>query len=286
MRGIINFINGEGIEIKMYNNPYMYPYQYPYYVNAPRYNYRIQPGYWTFPNESSFYFFHSFNGDRSIMLKDYGTKPFVININEATKQNNTYRTAIWTGTHLQTTLMSIDVGDDIGLEIHPEVDQFLRIEQGQGIVQMGKSKNNLNFERNVYDDYAIFIPAGTWHNVTNTGNTPLKLYSIYAPPNHPFGTVHVTKADAISSEKGNSHGNRKPVISGKTPDEWIQYTEFLVNKGLEDVKRGINSMHILQEFILMGVLVGKGYSPEKAYETVEEWERSGESKLLQQSKNM
>ena len=63
-------------------------------------------------------------------------------------------------------------------------------------------------------------------------------------------------------------------------------SEFLVNEGLEDVKRGINATHILQEFILMGILVGKGYSPEMAYETVEEWERTGESKLLQQSKNM
>ncbi|WML48620.1 ferritin-like domain-containing protein [Neobacillus sp. PS3-34] len=72
----------------------------------------------------------------------------------------------------------------------------------------------------------------------------------------------------------------------KTPDEWIRYTEFLVNEGLKDLKRGINSTHVLQEFILMGVLVGKGYSPEKAFETVEEWEKTGKSKLLQQSKSM
>ncbi|CRH76317.1 Uncharacterised protein [Chlamydia trachomatis] len=102
-----------------------------------------------------------------------------------------------------------------------------------------------------------------------------------------MGTVHVTKEDAIAAEEGYGHGNGDTtVISGKTPDEWIRYTEFLVKEGLEDVKRGINATHILQEFILMGVLVGKGYSPEKAYETVEEWERTGESKLLQQSKNM
>lgn len=149
---------------------------------------------------------------------------------------------------------------------------------------MGKSKNNLNFKRNVYDDSAIFIPAGTWHNLINTGNSPLKLYSIYAPPNHPFGTFHVSKADAMGAEEG--HGNGNTDVFGRTPDEWIQHTEYLVNEGLEDVKRGINATHILQEFILMGVLVGKGYSPERAYETVEEWERTGESKLLQKSKNM
>ncbi|MFB1052244.1 cupin domain-containing protein [Paraliobacillus sp. JSM ZJ581] len=272
----------------MYGMPYMYPYQ-PYYVNVPIYNDGRQLVYSTFPNNSEntnrLDSFRSSNINGKTQLKDYGSNPFVVNINEATRQNNTYRTALWTGTHLQVTLMSIDVGDDIGLEIHPNVDQFLRIEQGQGFVQMGKNKNNLNFERNVYDDSAIMIPAGTWHNVTNTGNTPIKLYSIYGPPNHPFGTVHVTKADAVM-EEGHAQNNKGTVIYGKTPDEWIKYTEWLVNEGLEDVKRGINTTHILQEFILMGVLVGKGYSPEKAYETVEEWERTGESKLLQQSKNM
>ena len=254
------------------------------------YYYGRHSGYWNIPVEveqvNSFGSSHSSNGDVSISLKDYGAEPFVVNINQAAKQNSNYRTALWTGTHLQATLMSLNVGEDIGLEMHPDVDQFLRIEQGQGIVQMGASKENLNFERNVYDDSAIFLPAGTWHNLTNTGNIPLKLYSIYAPPNHPIGTVHASKADALASEESHGHDDGNTVISGRTPDEWVKYTEFLVNEGLEDVKRGINARHILQEFILMGVLVGKGYSPEKAYETVEGWERTGESKLLQQSKNM
>ncbi|KAB8139373.1 cupin domain-containing protein [Gracilibacillus oryzae] len=135
------------------------------------------------------------------MIMDYGQQPFVVNINNITKQNRTFRTAVWTGDHLQLTLMSIAVGEDIGLEMHPDVDQFLRIEQGQGIVYMGQNKNNLNFARYVSDDTAIIIPAGTWHNVVNTGNIPLKLYSIYAPPNHPFGTVHQTKGDAMASEE-------------------------------------------------------------------------------------
>ncbi len=193
----------------------MYRYQYPYYANVPMYNYGRQSVYWTIPNEieytNRFDFFRFSNGDGSISLKDYGSETFVVNINKAVKQNNTYRTALWTGKHLQVTLMSINVGEDIGLEIHPNVDQFLRIEQGQGIVQMGKSKDNLNFQRNAYDDFAIMIPAGTWHNVTNTGNIPLKLYSIYAPPNHPFGTVHVTKADALAMEEDYSHGNRNTI---------------------------------------------------------------------------
>nr|WP_256243726.1 cupin domain-containing protein [Bacillus sp. V3B] len=138
-------------------------------------------------------------------LKDYGSQPFVVNIDEVTRQNNTYRTALWTGSNLQVTLMSIDVGDDIGLEVHPTTDQFIRIEEGQGLVQMGDSKDNLDFEEQAYDDYAIMIPAGKWHNVTNTGNKPLKVYAIYAPPEHPYGTVHETKAIAMASEENEYH---------------------------------------------------------------------------------
>jgi len=129
-------------------------------------------------------------------IKDYGSDPFVINIEDATKRNNNFRTALWTGQHLQITLMNINVGESIGLESHPNLDQFIRIEQGIGLVQMGDNKNNLNYERKVYDNYAIVIPAGKWHNLTNIGNVPIKLYSIYAPPNHPKGIVHKTKEDA------------------------------------------------------------------------------------------
>lgn len=263
----------------MYYFAHGYPSLTPYYVNVPM-------NYYNNVHANQYALHHALNEYKDMLLKDYGPNPFVININEATKQNNTYRTALWTGNCLQVTLMNLNPGEDIGLEMHPDVDQFIRIEHGQGITQMGMSKENLNITRNVGDDSAIIVPAGIWHNLTNTGNIPLKLYSIYAPPNHPFGTVHPTKADAMAAEQENGHGNGNTVISGKTPDEWVRYTEFLVNEGLEDVATGINATHILQEFILMGVLVGKGFSPEKAYETVEEWERTGKSKLLQQSKNM
>lgn len=128
-------------------------------------------------------------------IKDYGPEPFEVNIEEITKRNNTFRTALWTGEHMQLTLMSIPVGECIGLEVHPDTDQFIRIEQGDGLVQMGADKNNLNFERRVYSDFAFIIPAGKWHNLTNIGNIPIKLYSIYAPPKHPRGTVHIIKAD-------------------------------------------------------------------------------------------
>ncbi|KZZ84692.1 cupin domain-containing protein [Bacillus sp. SJS] len=183
---------------------YMFPYPFqPYYhyANVPMYMNVRQPVSWMVPDHSNrLCACQSPKGRIKIEAKDYGANPFVVNINEAAKQNNTYRTALWTGEHLQVTLMSLKAGEDIGLEIHPKLDQFLRIEQGQGIVQMGKKKDNLNFVRKVQDDFAILVPAGTWHNVTNTGTIPLKLYSIYAPPQHPFGTVHITKAQALAEE--------------------------------------------------------------------------------------
>ncbi|MDK8180060.1 cupin domain-containing protein [Paenibacillus sp. UMB4589-SE434] len=135
-----------------------------------------------------------------IILRDYGQCPLVVNIDQAAKQNNTYRTALWTGKHFQVTLMSINVGEDIGLEVHPTTDQFIRVEEGQGLVQMGDRKDNLDFQVMAYEDYAIMIPAGKWHNITNTGHIPLKIYVIYAPPEHPYGTVHETKAVAMSAE--------------------------------------------------------------------------------------
>lgn len=174
-------------------------YQCPYYTDISRYNqdntyYDYYAYSCSYPESMPMYapdFPRQIN--RPIQLKDYGPQPFVVNINKASKQNNNFRTALWTGNHLQVTLMSIKVGDDIGLENHPNIDQFIRIEDGQGIVRMGRNKDRLDFQARVYDGIAIMIPAGTWHNIINTGNRPLKVYSIYAPPQHPHGVVHVTK---------------------------------------------------------------------------------------------
>lgn len=132
--------------------------------------------------------------------KDYGPDPFVVNIDNAVKQNTNFRTVLWTGNHLQLTLMSIKVGEEIGLEMHSNLDQFIRIEEGCGLVKIGSNKDNLNYQKNVNSNYAIIIPAGTWHNLINIGNRPLKLYSIYAPPQHPFGTIHQTKEIAQAQE--------------------------------------------------------------------------------------
>jgi len=132
---------------------------------------------------------------------DQGEKPFVIGIEEAAERNTNFRRALWTGKHLQVVLMSIGVGGDIGLEVHPDVDQFIRIEQGNALVQMGERRDRLNFVRRVSEGDAIMIPAGTWHNVTNLGFSPLKLYTIYAPPEHPKGTVQRTKAEAMAEQR-------------------------------------------------------------------------------------
>ena len=131
---------------------------------------------------------------------DHGEHPFVIDINKATMHNDTYRTALWTGQHLQLTVMSIPAGEDIGLEMHPQLDQFLRIEDGQGQVQMGSSRDHL-YRHPVFSDSAIFVPAGTWHNVINTGRKPLKLYSVYAPPHHPRSVRQQTKQIAKMEER-------------------------------------------------------------------------------------
>lgn len=126
---------------------------------------------------------------------DYGKQPWVINIEDLTKSNDKFRVAKWTGTNLQMTVMSIEVGSEVGLEVHSDIDQFLRIEEGKAKVLMGPAEDELTFEQEAEDDFAILVPAGTWHNIVNIGDEPLKLYSIYAPAEHPAGTIHETYAD-------------------------------------------------------------------------------------------
>lgn len=128
-------------------------------------------------------------------MTDNGPNPYVVDIEKATLENESFRTALWTGEALQMTVMSIPVGEDIGLERHDHGDQFLRVEAGVGRVQMGLSEDDLSFDETVSDDWVILVPGGHWHNVTNVGDVPLKVYSLYAPPEHAHGTVHVTKAD-------------------------------------------------------------------------------------------
>ena len=132
---------------------------------------------------------------------DLGDCPALINIHKEACKNTHFRRALWTGENLQITLMCIPSGGEIGLEIHEENEQFLRIEYGIASVYMGKTKQDVKFFGNATSDYAIVIPKGTWHNIINEQNVPLKLYSIYAPPHHPIGTVHKTKFEADLAEE-------------------------------------------------------------------------------------
>jgi mannose-6-phosphate isomerase-like protein (cupin superfamily) len=125
---------------------------------------------------------------------------WVGDIERETIENATFRTVLWTGDHSQLTVMSISPGEDIGKEVHTDHDQFLRIEQGSARVELGPSENEVEVKQDVGADWAIVVPAGVWHNLINTGDDDLRVYSIYSPAEHPPGTVHATKAEAEAAE--------------------------------------------------------------------------------------
>ncbi len=116
-------------------------------------------------------------------------KGYFVNIEDETKDNYDYRRVLYTSKHSQLVVMSVEPGDEIGEEVH-ELDQFIRVEKGKAKVILNKTE-----EREIEDDWAVIIPAGVWHNVINTGDKPLKLYTIYSPPEHKDGVVQKTKAD-------------------------------------------------------------------------------------------
>ena len=130
---------------------------------------------------------------------------WVADVEKATLENTNFRTVLFTGEHTQLTVMSIEPGGEIGWEAHHDIDQFLRVEQGTGRAEFGATADRVDETHEVEDDWAIIIPAGVWHNVVNTGSEALKLYSLYSPPEHPDGTVHVTKADADAAEAEHGH---------------------------------------------------------------------------------
>jgi mannose-6-phosphate isomerase-like protein (cupin superfamily) len=123
------------------------------------------------------------------------TKGFVADIEKLTDKNADYRHVLYTGKNLQLVLMSIQPGDEIGEEVHSDGDQFFRIEKGKGEVWINGKRSE------VEANDAILVPAGAHHNVKNTGHEPLRLYTLYAPPEHRDGTVHVTKAEAQGSKE-------------------------------------------------------------------------------------
>ncbi|MGB7859045.1 MAG: cupin domain-containing protein [Acidimicrobiia bacterium] len=125
---------------------------------------------------------------------------WVGNIEKLTRENTNFRTVVFTGEHCQLTLMSVPPGGEVGWEAHPHLDQFLRLEQGAARLDFGGSEENVDESHEIEDDWALIVPAGTWHNVVNIGDQDLKLYSLYSPPEHPDGTVHRTKAEADADE--------------------------------------------------------------------------------------
>ncbi|MCC7304190.1 cupin domain-containing protein [bacterium] len=124
---------------------------------------------------------------------------FVSNIVNDTLQNKNFRKVLYTGTYMQLVVMSLQPGEEIGVEVHPNVDQFFRVEEGLATVIINGE------EQIIVDDDVVIVPAGAEHNIINTGTEVVKLYTIYAPPNHPEGTIHATKADADAAEAAEHH---------------------------------------------------------------------------------
>lgn len=122
-------------------------------------------------------------------------KGFVADIERLTEENSDFRRVLYTGKHLQLVLMTIQPGEEIGEEVHEDRDQFFRIEKGEGEILIDGNRSKIK------SNDAMIVPAGARHNLVNTGDKALQLYTIYAPPEHRDGTVHVTKAAASVAEE-------------------------------------------------------------------------------------
>jgi len=122
-------------------------------------------------------------------------KGFIGNIEDRTEKNRDFRRVLYTGPHIQLVLMSLQPGEDIGEEVHSDTDQFFRVEEGKGTVWIDGKKTEIESE------FAVVVPAGARHNIRNTGEKPLKLYTLYAPPHHADGTIQATKAEAMASKE-------------------------------------------------------------------------------------
>ena len=133
--------------------------------------------------------------------QDFGGKACLIDIRNEALSNENFRKVIWTGEHLQVTVMSIPAGGEIGLEMHDDVDQLVKVEGGCANVYMGACKHQVKCMGKINANYAVLIPAGTWHNIINACSCPLKVYSVYAPPKHSQGTIHKSKLDSDLAEE-------------------------------------------------------------------------------------
>lgn len=122
-------------------------------------------------------------------------KGYVENIEKITLTNENYRKVLYTSKNCQLVLMSLLPGEEIGLEVHNESDQFFRIESGEGMVIIDGAESSL------IDGVAVIVPMGASHNIVNTGTTMMKIYTLYMPPHHREGTVHATKADEAGDDE-------------------------------------------------------------------------------------
>jgi mannose-6-phosphate isomerase-like protein (cupin superfamily) len=122
-------------------------------------------------------------------------KGYVDDIEAATVRNTDFRRVLYTGANLQLVLMTLQPGEEIGEETHDDRDQFFRIEEGKGVIVIDEKRHE------VEDDFAVIVPAGARHNVINSGSTPLKLYTLYGPPEHRDAVVHRTKRDAAGDDE-------------------------------------------------------------------------------------
>lgn len=138
--------------------------------------------------------------DSAIPATSASALVWAANIEQVTLENQNFRTVLHTGTHTQLTVMRLLPGEEIGWESHSHLDQFLRIEQGEARLDVGQGGDTVDEQHRLTDDWALIVPAGVWHNITNTGSGDLMLYSLYSPPEHPAGTVHATKADAEADD--------------------------------------------------------------------------------------
>ena len=133
-------------------------------------------------------------GSTADRIQDIGPEPQAFDMERATKGNTNYRSVAWSGRYLAGDADVDSHRGDIGLEAHPETDQFLRLDAGSGRVQMGSAQDELSFDKEVSEGWCVLVPAGTWHKITNTGATPMQVYTIYAPAHHAPDKVQATAA--------------------------------------------------------------------------------------------
>ncbi|MBO5653833.1 MAG: cupin domain-containing protein [Clostridia bacterium] len=132
---------------------------------------------------------------------DAGPAPAQIPLSALAQENRAFRRTLWTGEHLQLTVMCLSSGEDIGTEMHPDLDQLLRVEEGYALLRYGSCRSKIRDMGYLKRGDVFLVPAGTYHNLVNVGRSALRLSSVYAPPAHPHGTVHPTKEDALKAEK-------------------------------------------------------------------------------------